>query len=150
MTAMMRRVFSIGRLRQERGLWAAIPALAVLSACGETPVQPAPTAGVTVYQHDNYGGQQRNFVHDQESFFELVGPCGGIDPNAPRTWGNCVTSIKIAEGWEATVYERDDYGGQSLPIVADIPDLRLVGGPCRGGDWNDCITSIRVKEKPSG
>ena len=51
--------------------------------------------------------------------------------------------MQIAEGWTATAFERDDYGGQTLAITSDIRDLDDVAGPC-GGDWDDCISSIRV------
>ena len=43
----------------------------------------------------------------------------------------CVSSVKIAAGWEAIAYERDDYAGQSLTITADISDLDDIGGAVR-------------------
>ena len=143
----MRGGFCISRWKQERWLWTVILTLGFLSACEETPVQPSPTEGVTVYQHSNFRGDHRNFVNDFNNFADLVGPCGAIDSQS-TTWNNCVSSIKIAEGWEATIFERDDYGGESLKVTSEVAHLTRVGGPC-GDDWNDCISSIRVQQKPS-
>ena len=53
--------------------------------------------------------------------------------------------MRVAPGWEATVFEHDFYRGDSLEVTMDIPDLDDVSGPC-GGDWDDCISSIRVRE----
>ena len=52
------------------------------------------------------------------------------------------------------VYEHPNYGGDSLALIYYISDLKDIQGPCNeytdsfgvetGGDWNDCISSIRV------
>lgn len=54
-----------------------------------------------------------------------------------------------------TVFEDRNYGGRSVVIDRDIPDLDEFQGPCTVSDggyptestrptWNDCISSIRV------
>ena len=135
------------RLRkQERVLRTVILALGLQIACGDSPAAPSPTGGVTVYQHPNYGGQHYNFTESFHNLDDLNGPCGTLGPpDAPpgASWNHCVSSIKIAEGWEAIAFERDDYADQELRITSDIIDLDDEPGPC-GGDWDDCISSIRV------
>ena len=131
--------------KQERVLWTVALALGFQIACGGNPTQPSPTSGVTVYQHPNYGGDSFMFVNDFPDFNALRGPCEIQGPFAlvpTASWKNCVSSVKITAGWTAIGFERD-YAGQELTITSDIRDLDDVGGPC-GGDWDDCILSIRV------
>jgi hypothetical protein len=59
-------------------------------------------------------------------------------------WDHCVSSIRVAPGWTATIYEHRRYGGASLTIKSDVEDLDDLGGPC-GDDWDDCISSLRVR-----
>ena len=131
-------------------LWTVILVLGFQIACGDSPTAPTPTQGVTIYQHPNFGGDEWNFTTSFNNFDALVGPCPNQDPRflspsaPPRsTWYRCVSSVKVAEGWSATAFERDDYAGQELTITSDIIDLDDEPGPC-GGDWDDCISSIRV------
>ena len=131
----------MSRWKQERALWTVILALGFPSAC-DTPPQPSPTEGVTVYQHPDFRGDSYTFVRDFNNFDDLRGPCGTVDPPV-ASWDDCVSSLKIAEGWEAIAFERDDFGGQALTITSDFMDLDDEGGPC-GGDWDDCISSIEV------
>ena len=132
----------MSRWKQERALWTVILALGFPSACDNTLPQPSPTEGVTVYQHPDFRGDSYTFVRDFNNFDDLRGPCGTVDPPV-ASWDDCVSSLKIAEGWEAIAFERDDFGGQALTITSDFMDLDDEGGPC-GGDWDDCISSIQV------
>ena len=134
--------------KQDGVLSAVVLALGLLSACeGGSPVQPTLTEGVTLYQHPNYGGASYMLTHDEENLDSERGPCTATtNPEAGGSWDECVSSINVAEGWQAVVFERDDYGGRSLTITASIADLDdETGGPdsC-GGDWDDCISSLRV------
>jgi hypothetical protein len=113
-------------------------------ACeGSSPVQPSPTSGVTVYEHPDYRGESYTFTGDFHRFDDLHGPCARVLEPEHHSWDDCVSSVKIAAGWTAIAFERDDFGGQTLTITSDVRDLDDVGGPC-GGDWDDCISSIRV------
>ena len=120
-------------------------------ACGDdspTAPTPLPANGVVVYEDPNFRGMSRPFEASFPDLIELHGPCNRLDRLGvlQDTWDDCISSILVAEGWEATVYERDDYGGASLTITSesDYRDLDdVTGGPC-GGDWDDCISSIRV------
>jgi hypothetical protein len=42
-----------------------------------------------------------------------------------------------------TIYERDNFDGESRTIVLPITDLNDITGPCLG-NWNNCISSIKV------
>ena len=136
----------MSRWKQQRGLLAVILALGLLSACEANPTQPTTTEGVTVYQHPNFGGESHMFIRDHNNLDDLRGPCAPADdPAGGGSWHRCVSSMQVAEGWEAVIFERDDFGGQPLSVTSDITDLEDQGGPpsC-GGNWDDCIASIQV------
>ena len=135
------------RWKAETVLGTVILVLGLQIACGgDSPAAPTPTRGITIYQHPDFGGEHYEVVENERDLASRLGPCGTIvAPGAPprNSWADCISSLKVAEGWTATAFERDDYAGQELPITADILDLDDVSGPC-GGNWDDCIASIRV------
>lgn len=105
-----------------------------------SPMRPSGASeGITAYQHPRYDGDARRLAADERDLDDVVGPCGGEQ----RSWDDCISSIRVPEGWRAIVYEDDNYRGESLTVTSDIPDLDNVRGPC-GNDWDDCISSIRV------
>ena len=120
-------------------------ALALLAA-GCAPTAPSSVSeGIIVFMDTNFSGPFQPFTADIADLEEVNGICGdsvsAIVSN--DDWGDCISSIRIAPGWAATVYKEDHYQGRSLTITADTPNLKNVPGPC-GDDWNDCISSIRV------
>ena len=111
-----------------------------------------PTEGVTLYAHASYDGDHYNFVGDVASLHPLEGP------DCTRSgWNDCASSMRVAEGWQAIVYEHTDFRGDSLVVSSDIPDLRNYGSrscvPLIDLDvfdlvrdtWDDCISSIRIR-----
>lgn len=62
-------------------------------------------------------------------------------------WNDCMSSLKVAPGWRATIYRDEDFKGQSLEVTGDVPNLQLVPGSCDRDGLNDCITSIRVRQQ---
>ena len=62
----------MSRWKQERAFWTVILALGFPSAC-DTPPQPSPTEGVTVYQHPDFRGDSYTFVRDFNNFDDLRG-----------------------------------------------------------------------------
>ena len=127
---------------------AALFLVLVLAGCDLT----APSEGVTMYAHASYDGDHFNVVGDVASLH----PREGSDC-ARSGWNDCASSIRVAEGWQAIVYEHTDFGGDSLIVTSDIRDLRNRGSrscvPPIDLDlfdlvrdtWDDCISSIRVK-----
>jgi len=117
-----------------------------LFAAGCAPTAPSSVPeGIIVFMDTNFSGPFQPFTADIADLEDVNGICGdsvsAIVSN--DDWGDCISSIRIAPGWAATVYKDDHYQGQSLTITADTPNLKNVPGPC-GDDWNDCISSIRV------
>jgi Peptidase inhibitor family I36 len=72
----------------------------------------------------------------------VLGARCGDSPTTPST--SLANSL-------VTVYQDPEFRGNSRALMAgDQPDLDALAGPCGagvGGDWDDCISSIRV---PSG
>jgi len=120
--------------------WAVLALLAM--ACD---TNTGPSEGITLYEHPNFGGSARTFDGSFNDLDLVQGPCRGfLDPEEqPGDWENCVSSVRISSGGEATLYEHDDYRGDSLVITSDIRDLDDVRG-C-GGDWDNCTSSLRVR-----
>lgn len=107
-----------------------------------------PSEGIIFYEHPNYGGSARTFDGSFNDLDDVTGPCRGFfDPeNQPGDWENCISSIRVPAEWETTLYEHDNYRGDSLIVTSDIRDLDDVMG-C-GGDWDNCTSSLRVRPPP--
>lgn len=133
---------------KQRGIVAAILIPGLLGACdSDSPTQPSPTGGVTLYEQSDYRGASYMLTYDEENLDTERGPCEATDDRDDgRSWDKCVSSIRIEEGWQAVVFERDDYGGRSRTFTASVANLRdETGGPdsCEG-HWDDCISSLQV------
>ena len=111
----------------------------------------APT-GINIYQHADYAGVSGHLSADVS---DLSGYAGGCNESCTYSqygsdctsyWHDCISSIKVAPGWKATVYVKSDFGGASEEMTADVPNLGQIAGPCKG-NWNDCISSIRVRRQ---
>ena len=125
-----------------------LAALALFGAgCGPTGPSSV-TEGMIVFQDTNFSGSFRPFAVDVADLDDVHPGCrGDIDSSInPGDWGDCISSIRIAPGWTATIFEDDRYQGQSLTITSDTPNLENVQGPC-GDDWDDCVSSIRVSRQ---
>ena len=111
---------------------------------GCSPTGPADAdGGVTVYELVRFAGQSWRIGSDQRDLDLVMGPCGG-------DWDDCISSIRVPSGWQATIYEDPDFQGPSLTLSSDVWDLseRGVNGwnTC-DGVWGDCISSIRVSQQ---
>lgn len=128
-----------------------------LAACSKNlPGAPSElTTGITIYDNANFGGASALLTKDVSDLKAYNGPCehestiyrpdGTTMTSTTYNWNDCVSSIRVAPGWRATVYRDDDFKGQSLEVTADVPNLQLVPGSCDHDGLNDCITSIRVR-----
>jgi hypothetical protein len=119
-------------------------------AAPELPTSPSSlTAGVIVYEHANFGGNSAHVTGDIPDLRAFSGPCvhedgdGGVD----RDWNDCVSSIRVAPGWRATIYKDTGYRDDALEATTDVPNLQLVSGDCEHDGLNDCVSSIRVRQQ---
>ena len=143
-------------------LTASFLVLMLLAACEGSPIDPTdpaglvPSAGILVFARADYRGPHRNFVRD---VIDLRRVDDEPQPDASdcatkifgqEYWTDCVSSIRVADGWRAVVYVHDTFGGDSLTVTSDIPDLSRIPRPpplpdsTRTWDWDDVISSIRV------
>ena len=135
---------------------AAAAALLLLSGCKkDLPAAPSElTSGVTIYEHANFMGASALLTTDVRDLKDFNGPCIHQEfsgtPGGSTTyfdWNDCVSSLKVAPGWHATVYRDDDFKGESLAATGEVPNLQLVRGSCDHDGLNDCITSIRIRRQ---
>ena len=131
--------------------------LMLLAGCGGSdpmgPVPP-PTAGISVFARADYRGPHRTFLADVEDLKRLVDdPQPAEDECAEKLfgqeyWTDCVSSIRVADGWWAVVYQHDNFRGDSLFVTSDIPDLGAIQMPSSSEfatwTWDETISSIRV------
>jgi hypothetical protein len=128
-----------------------LPLLILLGCAESLPTAPSElTRGVVIYEHANYLGKSAHITGDLRDLNAFEGPCTESGSGAPgdlteyKGWDDCMSSIRVAPGWRATLYEHDDFNGKQLEVTADIANLQLVPGPCEHDDFNDCVTSVRV------
>lgn len=122
---------------------------------GRLPTAPSDfTAGVIVYEHANYLGASAYLTEDIRDLRDVRGPCEHYDGDGASggryyyDWNDCISSVKVAPGWQATLYRDDNYRDDELAITADVPNLQLVTQhDCPHDGLNDCVTSIRVRRQ---
>ena len=79
---------------------------------------------------------------------EFRGPCFEGDDASSRDWTDCVSSVRVAPGWRATLYRGTNYDDDSLEITEDVANLQLVRQhDCDRGGLNDCVSSVRVRRQ---
>ena len=80
-----------------------------------------------VYQHDKYDGTRAYLDVGSYTTADLVAL--GMDDNE-------VTSLTVPDGLRVTVYDGDDFTGESVIYSANSSNV--------GGDWNDRVSSLVV------
>jgi hypothetical protein len=121
----------------------ALCGVTVLSGCQKSlPTAPSDlTAGIVVYQHDDYLGKSAHMVSNISNLKDVDGPCVQHgDSEDTHSWDDCISSVRVAPGWRATFYGDNDYKGMRLEVSEDFFSMRFVPG----GDFNDGVSSIRV------
>ncbi len=138
----------------ETRLTASFLVLMLLAGCEGSPIDPVglvPSAGILVFARADYHGPYRILV-DDVSDLSLVddepqptaGECAA-KIFGQEHWTDCVSSIRVADGWRAVVYQHDTFRGDSLTVTSDIPDLSRITLPSDSTwTWDDVISSIRV------
>jgi hypothetical protein len=118
----------------------------LLPACSEPLVTLGPTPpneGVTFYIHAGFSGPSQAVNLDVRDLARVEGPCTGGAEGEQPTWGDCISSLRVIDGWRATLYEDKDFQGRNVTVTADTPDLTALPGPC-SGTFNDCLSSLKV------
>lgn len=124
-----------------------------MAACEAASLPTAPselTSGVSIYEHANFSGDSALLTTSSTNLSEFKGPCEHSDTDANGSvsytydWNDCVSSVKVAQGWRAVIYRDTNYRGQAMEITVDAPNLQLVAGTCSHDGLNDCVTSIKV------
>jgi hypothetical protein len=140
------------RTRTAYGLAVAISVATFARGCTEKelPMEPSDFAeGIILYEHANFLGNSAHLTGDMPDLRDFRGPCvhasdGGVD----RDWNDCISSVRVAPGWRATLYRGPDYHDDSLDITEDVPNLQLIRQhDCPNDGLNDCVSSVRVRRR---
>jgi len=119
----------------------------VIAGCStRLPTAPSNTplpAGVAIYEHAGFAGESALVRDSLSSLLDVVGPCR-VSDLFTDVFEDCISSVRVAPGWAATLYEDEGYRGRSLVVTEDITDLSQIAGPCPKGGFNDCVSSVRV------
>jgi hypothetical protein len=129
----------------------ALLGLGLMLGCEKTlPIEPSElAAGIVVYEHANYLGASAYITGDIQDLKDFRGPCFrtenyGTGITTVPEWNDCISSVRIASGWRATLYKHENYDGNHFEVTQDISNLQLSPGDCEKGGFNDCTTSVRV------
>jgi len=156
MTVSCRKSNNRERTRAARGripLTGAILLLALaVAACELKSLPTAPselTSGLTIYLDANYLGESALLTHSIDDLGDFKGPCEHTESIGTTTtttfdWEDCVSAVRIAQGWRATLYRDREFKGESVEVAADVANLQLVAGGCNHDGMNDCVSSIKV------
>jgi len=125
---------------------------AVAHGCTEEELPMAPSefsAGIIVYEHANFLGNSAYITSDMPDLRDFRGPCvHESDDGVERDWNDCISSVRIAPGWRATLYRAPDYRDDSLEVTADVSNLQLVREhDCPKDGLNDCVSSVRLRRQ---
>jgi hypothetical protein len=63
-------------------------------------------------------------------------------------WNDRISSVWVPPGRTVILYEHINFGGASLMLTGDNPDLRWFAGPGTGGTWNDAASSFEIIDPP--
>ena len=129
--------------------------LLVGGSCGDYARLPnAPselTTGLVIYQHANFLGESAHVTNDIPNLEQVHGPCIREDTDAngntssSDSWDDCVSSVRVAPGWRATLYQHPNYKGWAADVGDEnVANYQLVRGPCSKDTFNDCASSIRL------
>src|SRR5262245_50989018 len=106
----------------------------VLASCESQSLPWLPTApsvlerGIVVYEHANYLGESAHITSDIADLKHFDGGCRFKDSESGDyfSWNDCISSVRVAPGWRATLYEDDDFRDEVLIVTEDNPDLTLM------------------------
>jgi len=99
------------------------------------PPPPPPADPVTIFQHCSYGGYSASFDVGDYTLAEL---------QAEGVLDNDISGLQIPSGYEAILYENDNFGGSAIIKTQDTSCLSADPFP-GGGSWNDKLSSLRIQ-----
>ena len=135
------------RFRLQLRFTAIVSALLLLDGCNDKlPTAPSElTAGIVIYRHANFVGPSAHVTTDIADLAKVRGPCEPADDDAADSWDDCVSSVQVAPGWRATLYEDPNFKGWAADVGEEhVANYQLVRGPCSHDTFNDCASSVRV------
>lgn len=140
---------------RELSVMALLAATLGIGCQNRLPTAPSElTTGIVVYEDANFQGRSAHITEDIRDLSTVSGPCEHFDANGGSggsgrydyDWNDCISSVRVAPGWRATLYRDDGYRDDELTITADMPNLQLVRQhDCPHDGLNDCVTSVRVR-----
>src|SRR5579864_4253944 len=110
-----------------RAMFVAV-AVAVLCAtsCGRATQLLGPTLageGIVIYLDADFAGASQVINVDVPDLGNVEGPCVSGAEEESQSWADCVSSVKVAPGWTATLFRDANYRGPSITITTDAPNL---------------------------
>jgi hypothetical protein len=127
-----------------------------ITASPSLPTAPSELAsGIVVYEHESFRGASAHITADVPNLSNFKGPCehtvadssGSTD--STFDWNECISSVRVAPGWSATLYRGADYKDDSITLTEDHSNLQTVTQhDCPQRGLNDCVSSIRVQRRP--
>ena len=128
--------------------------LVLFSGCQKSlPTAPSElAAGIIVYEHANFLGASAHLTEDISDLRDFKGPCVEYEtiagtPSFSDVWNDCISSVRVAPGWSATLYRDTGYRDDSISITEDVANLQVVTHNCPKGGLNDCVSSVRVRRQ---
>src|ERR1700704_3702803 len=102
------------------------------------PMAPSDlTTGVVIYQHANFLGESAHITADISNLEDGRGPCVRTETDSDGntsskdSWDDCASSIRVAPGWRATLYEDPNYKGWAADVGEEnVDNYQLGRGPC--------------------
>jgi hypothetical protein len=94
---------------------------------GTVPSVPASTDVITVYKDCNYTGFSGGLTIGDYNLARL---------NTLGVLNDDISSLRITQGYQAILYQDDNFGGASTVINSD--------NACLNTTWNDKVTSVRI------
>jgi len=147
--------FMSAELSHRHAAVALVAVLVLFSGCQDSlPTAPSVlAAGIVVYEHANFLGASAHITADISDLRDFKGPCievetsGDGSTSSTDVWNDCISSVRVAPGWSATLYRDTGYRDDSITITEDVPNLQLVGHDCPKDGLNDCVSSVRVRRQ---
>lgn len=125
---------------------------AVGPGCGGYPGLPSSPSmldeGIVLFEHAGFLGESAHITADIPDLRKFDGPClHQSDDGDIWDWNDCLSSVRVAPGWRATIYKDTNYRDESFEVTSDVQNLQLVPGTgCKTG-LNDCVSSVRVRRQ---